>query len=516
MARVACTVMLKDEVTLTAPFLDYHAALFGAANVYVVDNGTTEPEVLAVLERFERAGGHVDRSFPMKEDYLRKGEIVSDLVKRLDAKADYDLYLLLDCDEFVVVRDGSGFSCDPADIHRILDSMVGGSRIFRVGVNLSNIPGRQGAFQVAEYAKTIFPRNTLGATDHGHHAGWTRDGNSDFVPCDVAYVHFHYRPHDEVVRFARQKLAVEMPPEDLDDPKKLRAFKGRGWHLVNHVLAGPEAYYAQFQDVRTPYAFPELASRFRAVGSEMPFSAFSLADAEAVVPEVTVMVDEATATRVRGWAWNAAAPQEATFLTFRVNGDIMWSGICDQPRPDVRGSGIPTEAVGFNFALESGSARGAVLTAEDASGRRLRMTTGSLSRDEYPLVEALPSGDPASMGEIYSHVDSFRNGRIQGWALRSIPTPEGPRLLGGCTIAVIYEGRVVARAVAGISRPDVSVAMQSDDRCGFLVNVPRHVAAPERSATFRLTVMPENQEIAGSPCIAAPMFPKTDLDVFAA
>lgn len=513
MARVACTVMLKDEVTLTAPFLDYHAALFGFENLYVVDNGTTEPEVLAVLERFESAGGHVDRSFSTRDDYHRKGEIIGSLVQRLDATADYDLYLLLDCDEFVVVKEKSGYSCDPIDIHQNLDRMIGGKKIFRVNVNLSNIPGRPGVFQVADYAKTIFPHGTMGVTDHGHHGGWTLEGNKEFLPCDIAYVHFHYRPYEEVVRFSRQKLEIHLSQEELDDPETLKAYKGRGWHLVGNLLAGAKGYYAQFENLQAVFDFPELTERFRRIGSEMPFSTFVLADTTSKLSSMTVMVDEATNARVRGWAWDKSSPEQSVFLNFRVNERIIWSGICDQPRPDVRESGVPTEAVGFNFLLPDGVLAGSTLMVDDAVGARQRLIVSSIERDDYPLAEAQAGMGPASAGEIYSHVDSFKNGRIQGWALRSVPTPEGPRLLGSCTIAVTYDGQVVARAVAGIPRPDVSVAMQSDDRCGFLIDIPRHLGNPSVGATFKLLVLPENQEIVGSPCLAAPVFPGVNMSL---
>lgn len=113
MARVACTVMLKNEHALVGAFLRYHANLFGAENLFVVDNGTTDQETLETLARFEAEGVNVDRSFSRKQDYTQKGKIVGNLIKRLDRDADYDLYILLDCDEFVVMKLQSEYTCSP-------------------------------------------------------------------------------------------------------------------------------------------------------------------------------------------------------------------------------------------------------------------------------------------------------------------------------------------------------------------------------------------------------------------
>ena len=648
MARVACTVMLKDEVTLTAPFLRYHSALFGAENLYVVDNGTTEPHVLEILASFEREGVHVDRSFPTAEHYRGKGDIIGDLVKRLDREANYDFYILLDCDEFVVVRSGSTYTCDPNAIHRHLESFRDEKRILKVNANLSNIPGRSGAFQAAEYSKTIFPHDVLGATDHGHHAGWTREGATDFVPCDIVYVHFHFRPFEEVVRFARQKLAAEMPAGDLEDRDKLSNFTGRGWHLVKYVTGDEESYYRQFKQISNMVLFPELLDRFAAIGTEAPYSTFVRASDEtddltsgSSDPSAPVernrpylIADEASTERVRGWATDPSTPDMPASVRFLVNGTPVWEGECNGLRPDVRGSGHPTDKVGFEFRLPLGSLKAGdqVLTAELRDGTQVRLLVDGRSYEELTLsahrgqpamsepavsgptvsgatgtvrphvtvdeastarvrgwavdpaapdepvflrllVDGVPiwegtcaedrrdvlkgghptgqvgfdhrlpldgtiqigglltiqdrSGTPMQLlvagraqhevaltsvaertdltSPIYSHIDSFRNGRVRGWVLRTVATPEGLRLLGCCTVALVHQGRIVLSAVADAVRPDVAAALQGEAKCGFMIEAPRSLLS-ERDLVIRLFVMPERRELTGSPCVLAPSF----------
>ena len=49
-------VVTKDEVDLIDDFLMYHSAIFGAENVVVVDNGSTDPRLTPVYRRHREAG----------------------------------------------------------------------------------------------------------------------------------------------------------------------------------------------------------------------------------------------------------------------------------------------------------------------------------------------------------------------------------------------------------------------------------------------------------------------------
>jgi hypothetical protein len=495
--------------------------------------------------------------------------------------------------------------------------------IWHVTTNLANVPGTPGLFQVAAYSKTIFPRNVLGKSDHGHHAGWTRNGRAAFLACDIVYAHFHYRPYDEVHRFALQKLAAEVEPEVLADPDRLREYKGRGWHLVNYVLGGTKAYYQQFHNLKEAFRFPGLLERFAAIGSKAPFSAFVLPP-EAYVPEATpdpgvapprkppfAILDEANTRKVRGWATDPAAPDHPVQVRFLVNGAPVWDGICDGARADVRKGRHPTGRVGFEFDLvhlrappgeqlltaeaadstpmllfvdgkactglalpgagdkpdtplvvvdeattirvrgwasnpldpatpvvlrflvngtlvwggpcvalrtdvrQEGHATGHVgfgfsippgmaeagemeLTAEEGEGQRVRLSVQGRIRMAVSLTQA--EGLPPA-ASIHSHLDSFRNGRVQGWVLRSVATPDGARLLGRCTVVLASQGHVISQVVADMARPDVGKALRGEDACGFVIEVPR-----QRHPVFRLYVLPEWQELAGSPCVPAPAF----------
>ena len=387
--RVACTVMLKDERVLIEPFLRYHAELFGAENLYVIDNGSTDPVVLDILTAFEQEGVHIDRSHPTMDDYRNKGGLIADLVKRLDSEVPYDFYVLLDCDEFVVLRQADGFTCAPTAIRAYLESMLGEQRILRVATNLSNIPGTPDAFREDSYAKTIFPRGVLLSTDHGHHVGQSRTG-AGYVDCDIAYMHFHYRSYEEVSKFARQKLSMAIPVEDLDDPVKLRAYTGPGHHMVGYLLAGAEAYYRQFRSLDGAVRFPELLERFKEIGTATPFSDIVLPTearpGHADSSSLALVVDNATTTRVRGWAVDLDRPERQIHLRFLVDDALIWEGTCDGLRLDVRKDGHGTGYAGFDFAItELETAPPHMLRIEDIFGHRLTFMRYNMPMTEMAL-----------------------------------------------------------------------------------------------------------------------------------
>ncbi len=514
MAQVACLVMLKNERVVAPCFIGYHAALFGAENVYVFDNGSTDPVVLSLLDCFEAQGGHVERRFATTQDFHRKGSILGDLIKRLEQEARYDFFIPLDCDELVVLRTGNGYTADPATIHAYLDDLRDERRILHVTLNLSNLLGEPDRFRAAEYSKTIYPRGVFHHMDHGYHTGVAVGGDSPYRGCDLVYAHFHYRPYDEVVAFAKQKLRVELSDDEIEDHTRLRQFRGLGWHMVHYIVDGAEAYYGQFREVPDPVHFPALGRQLSALGLAPPFEGFRLpplaAPAASAPPPTVLVVDEATTARVRGWSLNPQAPDEPVFLRFLVDGIAVWEGACRQLRPDVRAGGHPTDRVGFDFpvpqaALRRGPHR---LTVEQRTGDAMQIAIDGTSRPEVKLAPAPPQAERAAEAEtiIYSHIDSFRRGRVQGWALRRGLTTEGPCLLGACTVALVHDGRIVAEVVADAVREDVASSMQGEARCGFTLDVPHSLLQQSRNTVFRLFVMPERRELIGSPCLATSGF----------
>ena len=513
MSHVACIVMLKNERTLTPRFLAYHVALFGAENIYVFDNGSTDSDIGTELSKFEMAGGHVYRDFTTSDDFHRKGTIIGDLIKLLDAEQQYDFYIPLDCDEFVVLRTRDGYTANPEAIHIYLDQFRGDRRILHVTQNLSNLLGTPDTFRVAEYSKTIWPREVFLHMDHGYHTGLDRNDTSPYVVCDIVYAHFHYRPYEEVIEFAKQKLRVALTDAQIEDRSTLSAFRGIGWHMTQYILDGPDAYYAQFRNPGAGLSFPGLGARFQSIGIDAPFVEFRLPDLASAERQPLVLIDEATVMRIRGWALDPRNPIEPMRLRFLLDGIPVWEGRCDQSRPDVKKNGQLTDRVGFSVEVDRGALGTGpkVLSITDAFGTALKMFVAG--QNCWSISLAPVSEAQTTISAVHSHIDSFRNARVQGWVLRTVTTPAGPRLLGCCTVVLVHDGLVVAQQVADAVRPDVALALNSEERCGFTLEVPRALMAKHRTRIFRVFCMPEQFELAGSPCVLAPSLVSSELAV---
>lgn len=91
-------------------------------------------------------------------------------------------------------------------------------------------------------------------------------------------------------------------------------------------------------------------------------------------PEPILILDEVSPDRIRGWSLWEGNPSEPVCLTFLLDGDPVWTGLCDQLRLDVRAAGHLAENVGFDFKPQSSGKRaGCRLTVRDGEGVQRRM-----------------------------------------------------------------------------------------------------------------------------------------------
>lgn len=266
MPKVACVMMQRDETEVLEPWLAYHGHLFGLENLSVIDHGSKSPKVREILGRYERKGVFVDRSHVHPKDYARKGEIVGDRMRTLDALGTYDFLFPLDCDEFVARRAESGFTCDKASIHESLAALRDEARTLRISFQFANVPGRPDFYCHFPFQKTFFAADSFGWTDHGHHfeGSWKAPG---FRETDIAHIHFHNKPHRLLIEHARRKLGVHVDP---DQVKGLGTYTGRSQHLVPYLQMTEAAYHAQF-DQQVQFYCPGFLARIRALGAPIPF-----------------------------------------------------------------------------------------------------------------------------------------------------------------------------------------------------------------------------------------------------
>jgi len=172
--KVACIMMQKDERFLLKPWLAYYGHLFGFKNIFVFDNGSELAEVHNVLAEYERKGVTVYRHYASREDYRAKATIIGDQIKLLDTCRQYDFLIPLDCDEFIVLKNDSGYTVLRDDILAYLASLIGETRSLRFPYQLANHPLHPDIYHYFAFFKIFFAADTFTWMDHGHHMGESR------------------------------------------------------------------------------------------------------------------------------------------------------------------------------------------------------------------------------------------------------------------------------------------------------------------------------------------------------
>jgi len=253
--RVACIMMQRDESYLIRPWISYHGYLFGFDNLFIFDNGSENAGVRATLAEFEEKGVHVNWSRSEPEDYKRKGEIIGNKIKEIDTNDKYDFVMPLDCDEFVVLKTESNYSCSREAVLAYLRSLVGETRVLRFPYHLANHPAEPDIYHYFSFFKVFFPAGTFESMDHGHHLGKSRKSEGD-INTRLVHLHFHHRPLGLLLEQAKRKLDGKV---DYNDPTKLSEYSGPSKHLVQYFLMNAGEYYAQFEEM-VHFYLPEFRS----------------------------------------------------------------------------------------------------------------------------------------------------------------------------------------------------------------------------------------------------------------
>jgi hypothetical protein len=264
--RVACLMMQKDERQFLEPWIAYHAWLFGIDNLYVFDNGSTDPRVLEILRRYTGKGLRVDYSRKTTKDFEGKGGIIAGKIRALDANAPYDFYFPLDCDEFVVALDGETPRAGKAEIETALAPLVGEPRVLDVGRALMNNPVMPDRYLLSSaLRKSFFARGACLSLDLGFHDGRAIT-TDERVATSLAYAHFHYRSYRAHQFHGRQKLLGRVREMTRAELRRVQRLKLGGYHLVPKLLMS-EAEYNAFLSQEPPVHFLELRRRLDELGA---------------------------------------------------------------------------------------------------------------------------------------------------------------------------------------------------------------------------------------------------------
>ncbi|PSC67578.1 hypothetical protein C2E20_8756 [Micractinium conductrix] len=279
-AVLKLVVMTKNEVMLRSWVL-YHAHVFGAENLYIID-GSTDADAVAFLAQAEcQLGVHVFRSAANLNELEA---LMTALLRSLTLAADY--LIKVDTDEFLAVAppvDASGVRSGPlrvgAAVREHLDSLqAGGAAMLRTRLRQEGSPPQQCPADPAlstDFApltadsrpKILFVAHHFASVGLGGHAGRSR-GGSDSIPAivdtDLALLEFRYDCYDRWTANNRKAvfshgyvlegdsdavMQEKLTPKQSNDTISHHKVQGYLAHLVDPA-ASWRAYYARFDGVQ--------------------------------------------------------------------------------------------------------------------------------------------------------------------------------------------------------------------------------------------------------------------------
>ena len=230
--KIAIIMMQKNEVSLLPLFLKYHEALFGAPSLFIFDNGSTEPEVIAELKAAEGRGMRIDWSHSGPKNFEEKGNIFATFIQHLDETDPHDFYFPLDCDEFIACLTPDGVSMKQEDIERTLLPFKGSPSTLRISHKYWANPLHRNRYKISTYSpKCFFAQGSCKFLDHGYHnAKALGDAPDQTTP--IVYYEFHYKTY----LLHRINSVAKLSPYLADYSRRsLRHFVQRQYH--NHHCA---------------------------------------------------------------------------------------------------------------------------------------------------------------------------------------------------------------------------------------------------------------------------------------
>lgn len=267
--NIAILMMQKNEKDLLEPWIKYHADLFGAENIYIYDNGSTDKNVLLLLDKYKEEGIFVEKKFSSKADFESKGRIFSEKIQYLDVNKPYDFYFPLDCDEFLACKNEEGIlSIARESIEQELVSHLDEPRVLTIGCAYDNSPIHADEYlPQPNQRKCFFARNACLSLDLGFHEGKAVT-TSEKVKTNIVYFHFHHKPYPEYIESAKEKLKGRLPNFSKEALLQHQENKGPGFHLISRLLMNKTEFNSQFSS-KNRVKFEGIKNRLNDIGAPL-------------------------------------------------------------------------------------------------------------------------------------------------------------------------------------------------------------------------------------------------------
>lgn len=370
--RVACLMMQKDETHLLSHWIEYHGNLFGLQNLYIYDNGSSDPVCLDVIDKYEKLGVNFYFQFDSQADFLNKGNILGDKIHELEATNAYEFLIPLDCDEFIgVISDAGVISCDSKVIHDELDMHSKTEDVLLFRYQLYNSVFSSMWFSRRYWPKTFFKSGTYGFLDEGFHWGRSKKGPGEHKT-NLIQFHLHNKPFATIQAHTLRKISARVTDKSRE---AILNYVGAGEHVIKYLRMDEHQYSNHF--LRTPHQkIPVLMNAFSALGLSWPFNDSAIASQNALFdflilgqdalglelsenfPHgplngfVDLITDHGRTINVNGWAFGVDGVGVKNFQ-LRMNGNAIATSTNYQEisRPDVV-TVFPQAQIGCGFNVD--------------------------------------------------------------------------------------------------------------------------------------------------------------------
>lgn len=234
MKKIAIFMMQKNEKDLLPIFVSYYGHLFGYENIYIFDNGSDE-YMIDNLRKAEGLGCNVNFKFSSHADFEMKGEIIESYINKLTDI--YDVFLPLDCDEFIGIKLSDGYSCKKKDLLKGFEEIKPNFG-YQISERFYNHPFKKSAYtkNFRGMRKLFFGKSEVVSLDTGFH---NCELPKNIVLSSFVYFEFHHKPFKTLVEHAQEKLQTRL---DLS-ADNLENYSGKGSHLIKFIRMNEVDYY---------------------------------------------------------------------------------------------------------------------------------------------------------------------------------------------------------------------------------------------------------------------------------
>ncbi len=246
--RPLFVAMQKNEGEMIFAWAKYHANLFGVNSVVVFDNGSTCQNTLKFLNILSDIGVNIIKEFNEPIHFEEKGKILGDYFKY--RRHEYDFFIPLDADEFLVVSTKDGFSCGKLDVKKELQKYLNSDYVLKIKSSYYNIPYSIKRFFLYDEDKVFFSSRSFASVDMGFHYGSTING-FDEIKTNLMHIHLCHKPLWKVKQDALNKLKVRCKETDL------LKYAGPGQHLIKYFTMSEIEYEKYYGDGELLTTFSE-------------------------------------------------------------------------------------------------------------------------------------------------------------------------------------------------------------------------------------------------------------------